>query len=151
MPPKGLSSWKEIRCQRKTSDTNRPCKSPAESKFFLVEKESYCGFGCCHGSKYPHPELSSSFLHCLGLPLKASSTRIGMKWFRTKFCVSDWGDSASGAAVLHPRALSRLWERQEPGVALPSLLGTAAPCKWTSTIPSTEATKTGWQKGIFLY
>lgn len=92
-----------------------------------MEKESYCDFGCCHGSKYPHPESSSSFLHCLDLPLKASSHSIAMKWFRTKFRACAWGDSASQAAVLHPRALSRLWDRQEPRVALPSPLGTAAP------------------------
>lgn len=125
-------------------DTNRACKSPAESKFFFMEKESYCGFGCCHRSKHPLPEFSFSFLHCLGLHLKASCTRTGMKRFRTKFCVSDWSDSASWAAVLHPRALSRPWD--SPG--WPCLTpGNSCPCKWTGTILSTER---WWHKGVFL-
>lgn len=49
--------------QRGTWDTGRVCKALAKPIFILLEVESYSVYGCCHGSKYPHPELFF-FLPC---------------------------------------------------------------------------------------
>lgn len=50
-------------CQRGTWDTDGTWTSLARSKSSLAEEKSCCVYGCCHGSKYPHPEwsFSSSF------------------------------------------------------------------------------------------
>lgn len=65
---------------------------------------------------------SLRILHCLDLPLKASSTKIGIEWCRTEFCASHSGESASRAATLRPGAHNRLSGRQDPRVVLPSAL-----------------------------